>query len=134
MLRAAWVGAGHMGLCAVDQHNAIAGAREHRALFRYRQRIYHFFGVPPTPSSRGSAGGGGKPLVLVVQTKRVVTNLARLVKDVNAMLVLVVQTKRVVTNLARLVRDVNAMGTARAELIRWEALSFIEQLRLMCQV
>ena len=99
-----------MGLCAVDQHNAIAGAREHRALFRYRQRIYHFFGVPPTPSSRGSAGGGGKPLVLAVQTKRVVTNLARLV------------------------RDVNAMGTARAELIRWEALSFIEQLRLMCQV
>ena len=39
-----------------------------------------------------------------------------------------------VTNLARLVKDVNAMGIARAELIRWEALNFIEQLRLMRQV
>ena len=103
-IRTAWVGAGHLGLCAVDEQNILGGARQFRALYRFRQRIYHAFGVPdlPTPQSPGSL-----PLVLVVQTKRVVTNL----------------------NL--LVAKVNQLGAARAQLIQWEKFSFVEQLQLM---
>lgn len=73
---------------------------------RYRHRIFHFFGVPHTPLPLAEHPGG-LPTVLVVQTKRVVTNLAAFVSAINA------------------------AGGARARLIEWEQLSFVEQLRTM---
>ena len=103
LIRSSWVGAGHIGLCAVDAHNVIGGAREHRALFRFRQRIYHSYRVPLLPPPEGERSAA-PPLVLVVQSKRMVTNLAQLVAGVNA------------------------LGTARAELTRWESMSLAAQL------
>lgn len=107
IVRTAWVGAGHMGLCAVDAHNAMGGALAHRALFRFRQRIYHSFRVLPGGASAGGADGPGLPQALVVRTKRRVRNLEALVEGINR------------------------AGFARARLIRWEDMSFVQQLKVM---
>ena len=136
LIRSAWVGAGHVGLCAVDGSNNMAGSRAHRALFRFRHRIFHRWGVPHTPLEKaasaigsssssssssssggvmsssngdgsGGGGGGGLPVVLVVQTKRIVTNLQAFVSAINT------------------------AGIAKARLIRWETMSFVDQLNVM---
>ena len=108
IIRSAWAGAGHVGLCGVDAQNIMGGSRQHRALFRFRHRIFNNWGVahgPPTPAERGA--DGGLPTVLVVQSKRIVTNL----------------------NL--FVNAINAAGVASARLIKWETMSFKDQLSAM---
>ena len=116
LVRTSWVGAGHLGLCAVDEHNVMGGARHHRSLFRFRQRIFHKWGVPHTPlplpssaSSMQQIPAGAGPTVLVVQTKRTIHNIADFVKAINT-----------APNLH-----------ATAKLIKWETMSFVEQLREM---
>ena len=104
IVRTSWVGAGHVGLCAVDQYNGVGGAWDHRALFRWRHRIYHMWKVPAGPLPLAA---GGKPQVILVETKRRVTNLAGLAARINA----------------------EGFGSAR--IIRWENLPFAEQLRAM---
>lgn len=104
IIRTAWVGAGHMGLCAVDELNAMGGSLAHRALFRYRQRIYHAWHVPHTPVAPAA---GELPQVLVVRTKRRVRNLDALVSAINS------------------------AGFASARLIKWEDMTFVQQLRAM---
>ena len=111
IIKTAWVGAGHVGLCAVDEQNVMGGARLHRALFRFRHRIFNRWGVPHTPLLAGADGSaspaGALPSVLVVQTKRVVTNLGPFVSAINK------------------------AGIARARLIKWETMSFVDQLKAM---
>jgi hypothetical protein len=102
-IRTSWSGAGHVGLCSVDGSNFLGGSHEHRALYRYRNRIYHMFGVPHTPPL--AAEQHGPPTVLVVQSKRVVTNMQAFVDAIRR------------------------IGGVNARLIKWEDLSFVEQLR-----
>lgn len=127
LVRTAWAGAGHVGLCAVDRQNNMAGSRQQRALFRYRHRIFSRWDVPHTPiwasgeaaaaaahaippsAEGGGLFGGGQKLPIV----------------------LVVQTKRVVTNLPAFVASINKGRFADARLIKWEGMSFAEQLRVM---
>lgn len=109
LVRTAWAGAGHVGLCPVDRFNAMGGASEQRALFRFRHRIYHMWKVPPHPPPPAIAGSAHAPLPQV----------------------LVVETKRRVTNLNAFVARINAEGFASARLIKWEALPFAEQLKAM---
>lgn len=109
LVRSAWVGAGHVGLCPVDEYNMMGGARLHRSLWRFRHRIYHQWGVPhtPLPPPAGANGAPALPKVLVVQTKRVVTNLPQFIAAINQ------------------------AGIAEAQLIKWETMSFKDQLGAM---
>lgn len=123
LIRTAWVGAGHIGLCAVDEQNFMGGAREHRTLFRFRERIFYRWGVPPTPFRPRTHDSSYAPMAAgdgsTEERRRAVSSLPT---------VLVVQTKRVITNLVQMVRAINEMGRARARLIKWEDMSFAEQL------
>ena len=125
LFQAAWSGIGHTGLSLVDRDNVFGGAREYRALFAYRKRIYGRFGVPlspgPPPSLLAAPDEKNKPLlVVIVQQKRMVTNLPQLANEVMA--------------LAKGHTGVLAGREVIAKVIRWEAYSFVEQLRLLNDV
>jgi len=130
LIRTAWVGAGHVGLCAVDDRNIISGSREHRALFRFRERIYLRWGVSPTPLPR-APGGGVLAAAAASAADSAMAQVHGSGLSAALPLVLVVQTKRIVSNLASLVELITATGTARAQLIKWETMSFAEQLAAM---
>ena len=88
----------------------MGGSREHRALYRYRERIFFRWGVPPTPVWAAGAGADADGGALAPPSAG----------DASPPLVLVVQTKRVVTNLAAFVGAINAAKLAEARLIKWE--------------
>ena len=101
LLSRAFAGAGHIGLCAVDDKNVIGGSREHRALWMFRMRIYRRWGLPAPP---GPSAAWGLPVVLVIQSKRVVSNLDSFVQSANRLRIAAVRK------------------------IRWEDMPFREQL------
>ena len=129
LIRTAWVGAGHMGLCAVDELNFMGGTRgDLRTLFRFRQRIFSRWSVPHTPSSAPPWTHESDAPLLPIDAAAS-TRAARRRGASSLATVLFVQTKRNVTNLAQVVRHINELGLARARLIKWEDMSFAAQLR-----
>ena len=97
-----------------------------RALWTYRRRIFQRWGVPHTPAwanaNANANANNGVPEPLAPPAASSASGLP---------VVLVVQTKRVVTNLAAFVAAINAEGIADARLIKWEGMSFAEQLKAM---
>ena len=117
----AFGGVGHLGLCMVDRQNVIGGAREHRAMWAYRQRVFSRFGVPPIGLAIHKAP---KLQVLLVATKRVVTNLAGLATSIKE-------------HAAKHSANGGGGGLSAHEVttrvVRWESLSFAEQLRVLSE-
>ena len=105
LLRTVFVGAGHIGLSAVDEDNVMGGAREGRAVWHFRNRVYARHRVKPdVPPPLPPVAASMRPKVLLVESKRKVSNL----KDV------AIEAER-------------KLG-AHATLIRWEQLRFVDQL------
>ena len=147
LIRSAFAGAGHIGM-TVDEHNVMGGARLHRSLWRFGLRAYSRFKVKP-------GGGPWIPLneqpltVLIVEQKRPVLNLVELVAAINNGGVswpLAYSEQfgaNAVSTLGGTVNgtigsgakpsgsDPNRFLPAVAKLIKWENLTFAEQLREM---
>lgn len=109
VLRDVFVGSGHIGISSVNELNIGGGTRDERALFAYRSRVYARFKVPPSP---GPLLRDKLPLVLMVESKRVVTNYRELATSMASQL---------------------AFGQARVRLIKWEGMPFVEQVPRSCE-
>ena len=90
LIRRAFTGVGGVGLCMVDEENVINGARHHRSLWQFRQRVFARFKVRAAPGIGGgplswiSAARVKEKLIILVQSKRRVTNLPQLKASVEA--------------------------------------------------
>ena len=127
MVRTVIAGAGHQGLCMVDHRNFIGGSQEHRSLWQFRGRVYRSFGVPP---SSLVLHGGVPPIdrprprrVVIVETKRMVLNLA--------MLAAALQKPEQRSNEPVMPLEVTEIS---AQVIQWERLSFVQQLKLIATI
>ena len=130
LIRRAFAGAGHLGLCAIDRTNAVSGAREHRALWHYRSRIFSRFGVPHAPPS--AAASTAESLSLGGSAGSSAGRAGRADASASSGATAAFgESKRVISNLDRLVAHVNTLGFAAVQKVRWEALSFAAQLRLL---
>lgn len=105
LLRTVFVGAGHIGLSAVDEDNVMGGAREGRAVWHFRNRVYARHRVKPdVPAPWPPVHRSMRPQVLLVESKRKVSNLNQVAVEVERKL------------------------GARATLIKWEQMRFVDQL------
>lgn len=103
LVRTAVAGVGHTGLCMVDEQNAMAGARQHRALWAYRQRIYAAYRAQLPPIVAPADGVRSKHVVFV-------------------------RNKRRFENLEELMERVRRLGNIRVQYVRWERMSQLEKL------
>ena len=104
-IRSAIGGVGHTGLCVVDEENRMAGARAHRSLWHFRQRVFVMHAVmsPPAADAR-------KHVVFVNSRRQSVKTVGRLAEVMEAVKQLLPWTPSV-------------------ELVSWEKLSFLQRLR-----
>ena len=119
LVKSAFVGIGHMGMCMVDEQNVMGGARVNRSLWEYRQRVLARYGLSD----------------LTNQTK---TRLPPTMDNASASqarfeppLVLFIETKRIFTNFRAVAASVENSSSAKTMVVRWEGMSFPEQLALL---
>ena len=106
-LRVVFAGVGHQGMSMVTERNVFGGAQVHRSLFQYRKRILDRYHVNSPRYQNATYRKHKQPSILFIETKRVVTNY----REVAA--------------------SVGRISNARTAVVKWDGMSFKEQLELI---
>jgi hypothetical protein len=106
-LRTLFAGVGHQGMSMVTERNIFGGAQVYRSLFAYRKRILDRYHVHSPRLLSVAHRESKRPFILFIETKRLVTNY-----------------QEVAASVAR-------NSNARTAVIKWDGMSFKEQLELI---